>query len=180
MAQGVSRRPVTGKARLWSQFSPCEIPGGPSGTLTSFLRVLWASPVPPKPPTQLPTSLTVPLLPRDVSGWCDGCWQRRVTRWSSAEECSSWNRCQLGEAVTVSVGTLRCTIGAVSDSGADTFSVCVYMEHWTLFSESHYVVHKFPSAFAMYSDNLSAPILRVVGFEWLYFVRCDSFLITWC
>ena len=43
MAEAVSRRPITVKARIQFRVSPCEICGGQSGTATSFLRVLgWA------------------------------------------------------------------------------------------------------------------------------------------
>jgi hypothetical protein len=41
MAQGISRRPFTAKARVRS----CGICGGQSGTGTGLFRVVWFSPV---------------------------------------------------------------------------------------------------------------------------------------
>jgi hypothetical protein len=51
MAQAVSRRPLTAKARVRSRVSPCGIYGGRSGTGTGFFpRVLRFSPVSFIPP----------------------------------------------------------------------------------------------------------------------------------
>jgi hypothetical protein len=51
MAQAVSRRPLTAEARIRSQFSPCGICSGQSGTGTGFFpRALRYSPVSFIPP----------------------------------------------------------------------------------------------------------------------------------
>ena len=50
MAQAVSRRPLTVKARVRSRVSPCGICGGQNGSGTGFPRVLRFSPISFIPP----------------------------------------------------------------------------------------------------------------------------------
>ena len=70
--QTIGRRLLASETRVWSQVSPCEICGGPSGTVTVFLPVLLFSPV-----SIVPTTLhTYPLfntaLSRMTNGWSLG------------------------------------------------------------------------------------------------------------